>query len=261
MGHQLSDFRAALVGVVTSPPFWPRAAILVGVAATFTMNLSAGLGYGPGSAVLAALIPAVFVIALESFIAIVRNCSWEWAALAGVVLVPAAGIAGWVSWLHGHQVCLWTHNPDPQAQLIPFLPDLLIVCGTVALVALKVAAKKTPAKTPAKTATQTTQPRPAKAATPARQPRPKTTQGAPKTPPGLSPKVLAHLSPDQIKAEETAALDISGLADLPTERTLADMFFDGNRGAAKRTLARAAAIRSGADLQPAMNGHQNAKEN
>jgi hypothetical protein len=242
--------------LTADPAFWPRAAILVGVSATITMNITAGLGYGPGAAVLASLIPVVFVIALESFVVVIRNCGWPWWIGAGLVLVPAAGIAGWVSWLHGHQVCLWTHNPDPQARLIPFLPDLLIVCGSVALVALKVAAKNS--KNRAGSAPRPQPSPPPDPGHPSKPRQPKTRQA----PPGqsrdvLSPKVLAHLSPAQIKAEEEAALDIAGLADLPSQREIAVTYFGGNRPAAKRTLARAAIIRGG-EPQPAhaMNGYR-----
>ena len=69
-----------------------------------------------------------------------------WCAGAGIPLAGLAGITGVISYLHALTVAQWTGDPAEAGlvlteHLIPLVADLMIVTGSVALVALAVAGK------------------------------------------------------------------------------------------------------------------------
>ena len=120
------------------------------------MNVAAGSRGGLGGALLGTLPPVGFVISLETLIWLVRRLArqpggWVWCAGAGIPLAGLAGITGVISYLHALTVAQWTGDPAEAGlvlteHLIPLVADLMIVTGSVALVALAVAARfKTPA--------------------------------------------------------------------------------------------------------------------
>ena len=139
----------------------PRASVGLGIGATIAMNVAAGSRGGLGGALLGALFPVGLVLSLETLIWLVRQLApvrrgWLWCAGAGLPLAALAGITGVISYLHALTVATWTSNPAEPGlvlteHLIPLVADLMIVTGSVALVALAVPAKSVPAKSvPAK---------------------------------------------------------------------------------------------------------------
>ena len=136
------------------PDWLPRASVGLGVAATIAMNVAAGSRGGLGGALLGTLPPVGFVISLETLIWLVRRLArvpwgWAWCAGAGIPLAGLAGITGVISYLHALTVAQWTGDQAEAGlvlteHLLPLVADLMIVTGSVALVALAVAAK-TPA--------------------------------------------------------------------------------------------------------------------
>jgi len=144
----MPDFLRA---VRPDPGWLPRASVGLGVAATIAMNVAAGSRGGLGGALLGTLPPVGFVISLETLIWLVRRLArqpygWEWCAGAGIPLAGLAGITGVISYLHALTVAQWTGDPAEAGlalteHLLPLVADLMIVTGSVALVALAVAAK------------------------------------------------------------------------------------------------------------------------
>ena len=90
------------------------------------------------------------MISLETLIWLVRGLTpppwgWAWCAGAGVPLAGLAGITGVISYLHALTVARWTAAPAEAGlalteHLLPLVADLMIATGSVALVALAVAA-------------------------------------------------------------------------------------------------------------------------
>ena len=119
----------------------PRASLGLGVGSTVAMNVAAGSRGGTGGAAIGALIPVAFVLALETLIWLIRKIArlpwgWLWCAAAGLPLAGLAAITGIVSYLHALTVVTWTGSTGLVAHLIPLVPDQLIVCGSVALMAV-----------------------------------------------------------------------------------------------------------------------------
>jgi hypothetical protein len=141
------------------PDWLPRASVGLGVAATIAMNVAAGSRGGLGGALLGTLPPVGFVISLETLIWLVRRLArlpwgWAWCAGAGLPLAGLAAITGVISYLHALTVAQWTGDPAEAGlalteHLIPLVADLMIVTGSVALVALAVASKTAAVKIPA----------------------------------------------------------------------------------------------------------------
>jgi hypothetical protein len=72
---------------------------------------------------------------------------WAWCTGAGIPLAGLAGITGIVSYLHALTVAEWTGDRAEAGlwlteHLIPLVADLMILTGSVALVALAVAGKR-----------------------------------------------------------------------------------------------------------------------
>ena len=134
------------------PAALPRASIGLGVAATIAMNVAAGGRGGLGGALLGVLPPAGFVLSLETLIWLIPRLTplpwgWAWCAGAGVPLAGLAAFTGIISYLHALTVAVWTASPGEAGQaltehLLPLVADLMIVTGSVALVALAVAARR-----------------------------------------------------------------------------------------------------------------------
>ena len=140
-----------LRAVRPDPGWLPRASVGLGVGATIAMNVAAGSRGGLGGALLGTLPPVGLVLSLETAIWLVRRLAsqprgWAWCAGAGIPLAGLAGITGVISYLHALTVAQWTGDPAEAGlvlteHLIPLVADLMIVTGSVALVALAVAAK------------------------------------------------------------------------------------------------------------------------
>lgn len=127
-----------------TPDCLPRVALGLGIGSTVAANIAAGGRGGAGGAVIGAIIPAAFLVALEILILLVRRLArqpwgWLWCTGAGLPLAGVAAITGIVSYLHALTVAEWTGSTGTVAHLIPLVPDQLIICGSVALVALAVA--------------------------------------------------------------------------------------------------------------------------
>lgn len=146
-----------LSAVRPRPDWLPRASLGLGIAATVAMNVAAGSRGGTGGALLGTLPPVGFVISLETLIWLVRKLArlpwgWAWCAGAGIPLAGLAGITGVISYLHALTVAEWTGDRAEAGlglteHLLPLVADLMILTGSVALVALAVAAKR-PASQP-----------------------------------------------------------------------------------------------------------------
>lgn len=142
----------------------PRASVGLGIAATVAMNVAAGGRGGLGGALVGAMVPVGFVVSLETLIFMVRRLArvswgWAWCLGAGLPLAGLAGITGVISYLHALTVAEWTGDRAEAGlwlteHLIPLVADLMILTGSVALVALAVAARK-----PASRAAPVSQPR------------------------------------------------------------------------------------------------------
>lgn len=144
--------RASWLAAVRPRPDWlPRSSVGLGVAATVAMNVAAGGRGGLGGALVGAMVPVGFVVSLETLIFMVRRLArlpwgWAWCLGAGLPLAGLAGITGVISYLHALTVAEWTGDTAEAGlalteHLIPLVADLMIVTGSVALVALAVAAK------------------------------------------------------------------------------------------------------------------------
>lgn len=144
--------RAWLAAIRPRPDWLPRASVVLGIAATVAMNVAAGSRGGLGGALLGALPPVGFVISLETLIWLVRKLArlpwgWAWCAGAGLPLAGLAAITGIISYLHALTVAEWTGDLAEAGlglteHLLPLVADLMILTGSVALVALAVAAKQ-----------------------------------------------------------------------------------------------------------------------
>jgi len=140
-----------LRAVRPDPGWLPRASVGLGVGATIAMNVAAGSRGGLGGALLGTLPPVGLVLSLETAIWLVRRLAsqprgWAWCAGAGIPLAGLAGITGVISYLHALTVAQWTGDKAEAGlalteHLLPLVADLMIVTGSVALVALAVAAK------------------------------------------------------------------------------------------------------------------------
>lgn len=140
-----------LSAVRPRPDWLPRASVGLGIAATVAMNVAAGSRGGLGGALLGTLPPAGLLLSLETLIWLVRKLArlphgWAWCAGAGIPLAGLAGITGVISYLHALTVAEWTGDPAQAGlvlteHLLPLVADLMIVTGSVALVALAVAGK------------------------------------------------------------------------------------------------------------------------
>lgn len=120
----------------------PRISLAAGIGATIAMNVTGGLRDGAaGGALVAALPPVALVLSLETLIWMIRrNGAWDpvreweqWAA--AVTLAGLAGITGTISYLHALTVAQWTGSHDVTMYLIPLVADLMIVTGSLALMA------------------------------------------------------------------------------------------------------------------------------
>jgi hypothetical protein len=234
--------RRTLHRVAADPTFYPRVSVITGIGATIAQNIAAGTRGGVGDMVLAALIPLAFVLALESLIRVIRRCRWPVWIAVGIPLAGVSVIAGLVSYLHGYTVALWTGNAGLPARLIPGIPDLLIITGSVALVALQMAIRKEAVQD-----APSTQPAPPSQPRPARVKPGKASPGKAGQGPRfsqaeldriLSPAALAQLSPGQEAEEVRIAGIVAQMAKPPSERGLAGDHCNGSRPMARRILAR-----------------------
>jgi hypothetical protein len=153
--------RSWLAAVRPQAGWLPRASVGLGIAATVAMNVAAGSRGGPGGALVGTLTPVGFVVSLETLIFLVRKLArlpwgWAWCTGTGIPLAGLAGITGVISYLHALTVAQWTGDPAEAGlslteHLLPLVADLMILTGSVALVALAVAGKHRLAdrKTPA----------------------------------------------------------------------------------------------------------------
>jgi hypothetical protein len=220
------------------PDWLPRASVGLGIAATIAMNVAAGSRGDVGGAMLGVLPPVGFVVSLETLILLVRRLArlpggWAWCLGAGIPLAGLAAFTGIISYLHALTVAIWTASPGEAGQaltehLLPLVADLMIVTGSVALVALAVAAK------------------PVKAA-PVREPVKAAPRQRVKTaPPEREPSVIVS------EAELVRQLLAQGSHfELPSERALAKDKLGGDRRRAKRVLT---AVRAGSSGH-GVNGH------
>jgi hypothetical protein len=205
------------LSVLRPRPDWlPRASVGLGIGATIAMNVAAGSRGGLGGALAGTLPPAGFVISLETLIWLVRRLArlpwgWAWCAGAGIPLAGLAAITGVISYLHALTVAIWTASPGEAGlplteHLLPLVADLMIVTGSVALVALAVAGRPA-GKVPAGAGGRAVAVRPPLAA-----PR------QPVSPAGKKPRPASHPEPGGIP--EQVVRDAMRAGHL-TQRTLA----------------------------------------
>jgi hypothetical protein len=203
----------------------PRTAIAVGIGATIAMNVYGGLwDGGTGGAIVAALYPVALVVSLETLIWMMRRFGpprfpvaehWEqW--FATVTLGSLAGITGIISYLHALTVLERTGSHDLVAHLGPFVPDQLILTGTLALMAAARLASKTKKPDPEPDRRKDRRKPPGRTAAAAR---------------AAEEKRIANL--------------VRQLDAIPGDRTIASDYCGGNRRMARRVL----------DLVKATNGH------
>jgi len=202
----------------------PRTAIAVGIGTTIAMNVYGGLWDGGlGGAIVAALYPVALVVSLETLIWMVRRYGppvrpfaehWEqW--FATVTLGTLAAITGIISYLHALTVLERTGSHGTVAYLGPFVPDQLILTGTLALMAAARLASKTK-KTPlARDTGQRTTTR----TTPARTKAAKPGRGR------------------DLAEEKRIANLVRQLDTIPGDRPIAEEYCNGNRRMARRVLA------------------------